>query len=1067
MKSPVRCFLFAGVALFLAHACVAQTAIRFARYPAPSPDGKQIAFSWQGDLWLVSSDGGEAKRLTVHEGYDYAPVWSPDGSKIAFTSDRYGNDDVFVLNLRDGTIQRLTYWSGRDRALGWTPDGKAVLFESSRDWEPYGAEPCVYVASLKGGTPYRLHDATGTPAALSPDGNRVAFVRRDSSWWRKGYRGSATGDLWLHDLKSNQFSRLTQTDTPDTFPMWSPDGKTLYFVSERDGTYNLWSMDVASKAVKQLTRYKGDGVRFPQVARHGSLIAYEQGMDICTLNPATGEMKVLTITAPAADVRKPQGSWMQVRSDVSEYAIAPNGKEVAFVVRGEIFVTRYPDGGTARRITETVEPEHGLTWSPDGKSLVFASERGGTTSLYRVTSDDPEEPRLRRTAKLKTERLTNSPLPDTSPVFSPDGKQIAFRRGNGNLVVLEIETKMERTLLQHWNLGQFVWSPDSRYLAVEMEDNEYNSDIYILNVDDGKMVNISRHPNNDTNPSWSADGRALAFLSQRDGRNFNICYLFLRKADDEKTKADWQDEEDAKHDAPKKPEEKPKDAKEKEPVQIDFADIHDRVRQVTRYVGGVQELALSPDGKKIAFRSSYQGQSDLYVIDWDGSNEKRLTTGGTSPTDLRWSTDGNTITFLGRGRISRIAAAGGTVQATDFSAQMRVDFAAEREYLFDAVWRTINEVFYDPQFHGTDWASMRLKYRPYLQHVSEDRDFSAVVYLMLGELNSSHVGYTPRSTANPEATETGMPGVVWSNRRDGEGLLIERVIPDTPAARSDVNLKPGERILAINGQRITETTNVWQLLNGTVGEKTRLLVRAPDGTERTVTLRPMSPADFRRARYEDWVKRNRKWVEEQSAGALGYVHIQGMGELNVYEFIRQLHAVAAGKKGLLIDVRFNGGGWTTDYLLAILMAKRHAYTLSRGGEPGYPQDRLPLYVWTKPIAVLCNERSFSNAEIFTHAIKTLKRGPVIGMPTAGGVISTGRRTLIDGSSVATPGRGWFTMDRGINMERNGAVPDYVVEDMPEDLAEGRDRQLEKAVQVLMDIARRAPPEFPPHPPVAK
>ncbi len=1059
-----RLSLYLLVSWLLVSTCAlsatAQTPIRFARYPAPSPDGKQIAFSWQGDLWLVGANGGEAKRLTVHEAYDYAPVWSPDGTRIAFTSDRYGNDDVFVLNLRNGTIQRLTFWTGRDRALGWTPDSKAVIIESSRDWEPYGAEACAYVAPLNGGTPYRLHNVPGIYVTLSPDGNTVAFVRRDGSWWRKGYRGSASGDLWIHHLKERRFTRLTSDNVPDTQPMWSRDGKTLYFLSERDGTFNLWAMDIATRSLKQLTRYRGDGVRFPQIARNADLIAYEQGMDICTLNPVTGEIRILQVTAPAADVRKPQGMWQQVRGDVSEFAIAPNGKEVAFVVRGEVFVTRYPDGGEARRITETVEPEYGLAWSPDSRSLVFASERGGTTSLYLVTSDDPEEPRLRRSSKLRTERLTNSPLPDTSPVFSPDGKKLAFRRGNGNLIVLDMETKKERALVQHWNLGQFVWSPDSRWIAYEMDDNEYNTDIYVIAVEDGKSVNISRHPNNDVNPSWSADGRALVFLSQRDGRNFNICYLFLRKADDEKTRADWKDEEDARYDAPRKPEEKPK---EKEPVQIDFEDIHDRVRQVTRYVGGVQEAVVSPDGKKIAFRSGYQGQSDLYVINWDGTEEKRLTTGGTSPSDIRWSSDGNQLTFLSRGRISRIAAGGGSVQATEFSAQMRVDLSAERQYLLDAVWRTLNEVFYDARFHGTDWAAMRLKYRPYLEHVTEDRDFTAVVYMMLGELNSSHVGYTPRQTPNPESTETGMLGVVWANTREGDGLLVEAVIPNTPAARVDVNLKPGERVLAINGRPITASTNVWELLNGTVGEKTTLLVRAADGKERTVTLRPISPADFRRARYEHWVKQNQRWVEEKSRGELGYVHIQGMGELNVYEFIRNLHSVAYGKKGLVIDVRFNGGGWTTDYLLAILMARRHAYTMSRGGEPGYPQDRLPLYVWTKPIAVLCNERSFSNAEIFTHAIKTLQRGPVIGVPTAGGVISTGRRTLIDGSSVATPGRGWWTIDKGVNMEGNGAVPDHIVDDLPQDVAEGRDRQLEKAVEVLGSIVRQTPPEFPAHP----
>jgi tricorn protease len=1045
---------------------IAQVPIKFARYPAPSPDGKQIMFSYQGDLWLAPSTGGQAQRLTVHEGYEYGAIWSPDGKKIAFTSDRYGNDDVFVLHLDTGRIQRLTWFSGRDRALGWTPDSQAVIFDSQRDWEPYGVRAVPYVARLEGGTPYRLHDVEGTPAALSPDGKQVAFVRRDSAWWRKGYRGSATGDLWLHTIDTNRFVRLTETDTADTSPMWSADGRTLYFVSERDGTYNLYAMDLATRRVRRLTDFKGDGVRFPQISASGNLITFEQGMEIYRLELPSGKLSPIPLTIPVADARGMEKVVRSFTGNISEYAVSPNGKEVAFVVRGEVFITRFPDGGITRNLSETVEAESGLTWSADSQSLIFASEHPGLSSppnplpegakearaeerqrdLYRVSSDDPDEPRLRRARKLKYERLTQTPEDESSPRISPDGKKLVFRRGVGDLVVMDLESREERVLVRSWNLGDFVWSPDSRWIAYEQEDENYNSDIWIVSAAGGEPVNITRHPRNDSSPSWSGDGRALVFLSERDTDSPNIYFVFLRKEDDEKTRADREDEEDARHDPPKKEDTREEKSKE---VQIDFEDIHLRIRPVTRYAEGVQEAVISPDAERIAYRTAYQGQSDLYTIKWDGTDEKRLTTGGLTPTQISWSSDGKTLYFLSRGRLMRIPAAGGSPQTTSTEAQIRLQPDAERAYLLDAVWRTLNETFYDPNFHGVDWNAMRTKYRPFLPYAQSDRDFTAVVYMLLGELRSSHVSFSLAREEGEGGRPTGMLGVVWSNRRDGEGLLIERVLPGTPAARKEVNLQPGERVLAIDGQRLTPTTNVWQLLEGTVGKRVELLVRAPDGTERVVYLRPISLSEYNTARYRDWVQRNRQYVEQKSGGKLGYVHIQAMGEQSLREFIRDLYAAAYGKQGLVIDVRFNGGGRTADYLLTILHVPRHAYTVGRNGKPGYPHDRLPLPEWTKPIAVLCNEASFSNAEIFAHAIKTLKRGPLVGMPTAGGVISTGQRTLMDGSRVSTPGRGWYTIDKGINLEGNGAVPDYLVEDLPGDIAEGRDRQLDKAIEVLL------------------
>jgi tricorn protease len=613
----IRAFLLASLCGSLLCSSVSQATIRFARFPAPSPDGKQVAFSWQGDLWLAPIAGGVAQRLTVHPAYDFAPIWSPDGKKIAFTSDRHGNDDVFVLHLDTGAVQRLTYFSARDRAWGWTPDSRAVLFESRRESEPYGADFSAYVVPLDGGTPYRLHKASGSPFALSPDGRRVAFVRRDSAWWRKGYKGSAQGDLWLLERATNRYVRLTDTDTPDTLPMWGADGRTLYFVSERDGTANLYAMDTQTRRVRQLTRFKDDGIRFPQISANGAVITFEQGMDVYRLDTATGAMQVISLQVPAQDARAAETVRRAFSANVDDYAIAPDGKEFVFAVRGELFAARFPDGGPSRNLTETVEPESDPQLSPDGKTLYFAAERDGTVQIYRLTSGDADEPRLRRARTLTIEPLTNAPQGASQPRLSPDGKLLAYQRGLGELVVRCLETQQERTLTESWNLGTIAWSPDSRWIAFDRYDENYNADVFIVRVpefqtpkpdaepkqekqepsgagdavDDAPVVyNLSRHPRNDFAPSWSADGRALVFLSERETDTLNICHVWLRREDYERTRADREEEEDDKHDAPKKADEK------KEPlrVEIDLDDIHLRVRLVTRYAAGVQEAIVAP-----------------------------------------------------------------------------------------------------------------------------------------------------------------------------------------------------------------------------------------------------------------------------------------------------------------------------------------------------------------------------------------------------------------------------------------------------------------------------------------
>ncbi|MFN7162610.1 MAG: hypothetical protein ACK4NB_06070, partial [Fimbriimonadales bacterium] len=422
-------------------------------------------------------------------------------------------------------------------------------------------------------------------------------------------------------------------------------------------------------------------------------------------------------------------------------------------------------------------PESNPQLSPDGKTVYFEAERDGRTQIYTLTSDDPDEPRLRRARRHKIEPLTHTPEGASKPRLSPDGKWLAFQRGQGDLVVMHLETKREFTLSRSWNLGNIVWSPDSRWIAFDRYDENYNSDVFLVRApelsdsnqtpsdsnpsssdsnqtpsdsnqtpsdsnqspsDEGfEVYNLSRHPRNDFAPSWSADGRALVFLSERETDALNICHVWLRREDFERTRADREDEEDDKHDAPKKSE-----AKDPVHVAIDWEDLHRRVRLVTRYAAGVREAVVAPDGEQIAFRSAYQGQADLYLIKWDGSDERRLTTGGVSPENLQFSKDGKTLYYLSRGRLQRVAIAGGSPQTTRTDAEITIDLAKEREYLYDAAWRTLNETFYDPNFHGVDWTAMRAKYRPFLPYAQSDRDFTAVVLMMLGELRSSHLSFS-------------------------------------------------------------------------------------------------------------------------------------------------------------------------------------------------------------------------------------------------------------------------------------------------------------------------------------
>lgn len=1038
-----RLFLVALFFWGLIHVTSAAETHLFLRTPAPSPDGKQIAFSFQGDIWLVDTDGGTAQRLTANPAYDYLPRWSPDGNRIAFSSDRYGNDDVFVLSLNGGVVKRLTYFSSPDRVWQWLPGGDDILFSSRRNFY-YHRLPLTYRVGFAGGTPAALLNEYADQTKVSPDGRYILFVKGRADVYRKHYRGSSNCDIFRYDFKEKTYRKLTEFDGQDMFPLWSPDGSSIYFASEQNGTMNLFRMDSDGSNKKQLTFFEDDGIRYPEISADGSLIAFERKFDIYRYPVSLGKATPLRIDLPLDFVSNPV-YYKNYTGSATEMSVSPDGKQVAFVVRGELLVTS-ENSRFLNQVTRTAARETEPVWAPNGDSLVFVSDREGSKDLYLVTSGDPQQKLLSRTARFKTEKLVGSRAEEHAPRFSPDGKKISFVRGKGNLVIRDLKTGKEKTVLKGWSEPDYAWSPDSRWIAYSVEDNEFNSDVFLLNLKLWKVYNVSQHPDYDLSPRWSADGRRLAFVSKRSGDNYDIWMVFLRRADDEKTDAEWDDFFDAAKGKKKK---KKSDSLR---VQIDQPEaLFKRLRRVTSLPGEESDFDWSPDGQFIVFNSNSSGKNDLWKAKWNGKDLKQLTHSNISPRFICWHPGKKKIYILKKGgQLGSVAPDGSKSKTIAFSVQLKIDRVGEQRQKFNEAWRTLNEKFYDPNFHGVDWKKMRRKYQPVAENVFTLRDFNDVVRLMIGELNASHLGISsPRA---PNTVSSGMLGLRYDESFREAGLRISEVIPEGPCDRVKQPAKAGEVLVAVNGVPLKKESNLYQLLENKVGQPVELLLGGKKGDRRyrrSIVVQPVNYGRFVSLEYDRWRQEKAHLVHRLSGNRLGYIHIRAMGEESLERFEMELYAEAHGRDGLVIDVRNNGGGWTADYLLNMLMIQNHAVTIPRDGGRGYPQGRRPLYAWTKPIIVLCNEYSYSNAEIFSHAIKTLKRGKVVGKPTGGLVISTGSIRLIDGSSFRVPFRGWYVKGSNVNMEHHGAVPDITVEDRPGDVAAHKDRQLEAAVQTLL------------------
>lgn len=1047
----------------------AQSDIKLVRTPAISPDGNAVSFSYQGDIWTVPFTGGSSKRLTVHEAYETAPRWSPDGQSIAFSANRFGNDDIFTIPADGGRSRRITFYSGGDDLWDWTSDNR-LLFASNRVFRQVEWDSELQHVSADGGTPSRLMNAVGDMPAMSPDGRYIAFVRGSCRISREEYDGPADMDIWIHDTESGTYTPITNNSMNDFLPRWKDD-QTLYFISARSGRYNIYEQNIANGSANgnaaAKTNFKDDGVRYFDVAENGNIV-FERRTDLYTISGSSSNSRKLNISL-TSDYRFYPTENKEYSDDISAYEVSPNDKYTAMTIRGEIFVKKN-DKENQQSVNLSDHPyrDRSAAWLNDS-TLVFTSDRSGQYDLYLVRSSDVNKPDIFKSLKHEIIRITNTREDEIDPQISPDGKRIAFRRGRGQLVTADISKdgrlSNQKILLDGWSTpGGVAWSPDSKWLAYSLDDLYFNSEIYIHAADGSKEpVNVSMHPKGDYGPVWSRDGSKLGFVSSRNNGDFDLWFAWLTEEVWLKTQEDREqgyyfddEEEDADKDD-KKEEDK---EKEVEPIQIDFENIHERLWQVTSMPGNEGNLTISEDGETFFYTASDPATDgrDLFSVKFDRTESKQLTEGGQNPYGITLGPDGKKLYALKRGRLYEVDPAKGDFTALPFKAYMVINHEEENKQVFDEAWSALNQGFYDPEFHGDNWEALRNKYRPWTLAASTSQDFRYMFNRMLGQLNASHMGLYG---SNPEETQNERTGLLGIGVEPvNNGVRVTKVVKNSPADKQQSKLFEGEIITSVEGKQISSDTNFYSYFVNDASEQILLEVEDKDGDTREVVIRPTNSLNDEL--YEEWIDSREELTDKYSNGRLGYIHVEGMNWPSFERFERELMAQGHDKEGIVIDVRWNGGGWTTDYLMTVLNVQQHAYTIPRGATSDldenheeyreyYPfSERLPLSWWTKPSVALANESSYSNAEIFSHAFKTLGVGKLVGMPTFGAVISTGGMGLLDGSFVRMPFRAWYVKATDKNMENGPAFPDVEVDNAPDSKVKGEDPQLERAVEVLLE-----------------
>lgn len=1077
--------LLSAAACILTGWALAQESPLWMRDCAISPDGTTIAFTYKGDIYTVPVSGGRAMQLTSHPAYDTAPVWSPDSKKIAFASDRMGSLDVFIVSREGGVPQRLTTHSGSETPIVFKDNGHvlfaAAIQPSAEDMQfPSGTFNQVYEVSVEGGRPRMFSSMPMEHISIRKDGKQWLYQDKKGyeDPWRKHHKSSIARDIWMYTPGTpGSYAKLTAFRGEDRDPVWAPDGESFYYLSEENGTFNVFKRRLGSASSTQITRHTVNPVRFLTIAENGTL-CYGLDGEIYTLAPGKQPKKVkIEIMSDRLD----RDVIRQVlQNGVSEMAVSPDGDEIAFIVHGDVYVTSV-EYQTTKQITDTPEQERDVDFSPDGRSLVYASERDGLWQIYQASLVKEDEKQFTYATEIKEERLTKSSKTSFQPQYSPDGKEVAFLEDRTAIRVMNLKSKKVRTVMDKkyqysYSDGDqwFQWSPDSKWILSDFigVGGWNNKDIVLLKADGkGEMHNLTQSGYNDGRAKWVLGGKAMIWSSDRAGfrshgswgAESDVYIMFFDLEAYEKFRMNDEDlalyeeaekerrmkeaKEKAEQDKKKKGKKHKKDDKkekeEEETLTFDLENCRDRVMRLTANSSLLGDALLSKDGNMLYYLTSFEGPQDLWVRDLkEGST--RILVKGIGRGYLVQSKQGG-IFICGGGGMREIDMRSGRPERIEFEAFFNYRPYAEREYIFEHAWQQVKDKFYMKDLHGVDWNGYKKVYEKFLPYINNNYDFAEMLSELLGELNASHTGarYSGRGGAMPTASL----GVFYDETYKGDGLKIKEIPAKSPFAQIKTKVTEGCIIEQIDGREVKKGEDYFPLLEGKVGRKIRLAVYNPDTKERfEETIRGIGAGQWNKVLYHRWVERNRAEVERLSGGRLGYIHIEAMNSESFRETYSELLGRYRHKEAVVVDVRHNGGGWLHEDLMVLLGGKEYQRFVAQGQYIGSD----PFNQWTKPSCMLVCEDNYSNAHGTPQLYQALKLGKLVGAPVPGTMTAVWWENQIDPSLVfGIPQVGCVDME-GNYAENHELEPDVLIYNSPADVLQGRDAQLEAAVKTLLD-----------------